>query len=106
MLHWTRSGAITELPVRSGKAGSVLRPGPVLAICGLLAFGLVATWYMLPLVERFGPAAACAALLVLPAMALIGFSALQRAFIKWREFRIELRWWHWLWLLVLASGFV
>jgi hypothetical protein len=75
-------------------------------VTAFVAFGAVACWYALPLLERLGPLGACAAILVLPVIALVAFNGFRKAIHKWREFRGQLTSWHWLWFLVLVSGFV
>lgn len=78
----------------------------MLLVCGSLAFGAVASWYALPLANRFGPLVASALILISPVVAWIALRGLRIAAGKWSEIRSSLSWWHWLWFFVLASGFV
>ncbi len=106
MFSYSRSGAVTAGALPANGKASASKAGLLLAICGFLVFGAVASWYAVPLAERFGSAQASAVLLLAPAVALLGVSSVRKALSKWRSFRAELRWWHWLWFFVLASGFI
>jgi O-antigen ligase len=77
----------------------------VLAI-SIVVLGALATWYARPLAERFGPAETGAGLLAFPLLVLVCLVAMRKVIAKWRAFKPELHWWHLLWFLVLASGFV
>ncbi len=92
---------------RSEKAaGAPSKLRATLLVCTFLAFGAVAAWYAAPLANRFGPLVASALILVSPVVAWLSFRGLRIAMAKWRDLRPSLTWWHWLWFLVLASGFV
>ena len=99
MYNRTASQHTAELP-------HTAKLGPVLLVCAFLAFGAVASWYALPLANRFGPLIASALILISPFFAWIAVSGLRIAVRKWSEMRSNLVWWHWLWFFVLASGFV
>jgi hypothetical protein len=78
----------------------------VLVLLLFLLFGLLGSWAAFPLAAKLGWFGACVVILGAPLVLAILLKAWGRAWAKWRVLKQELRWWHWLWFALLASGFV
>jgi O-antigen ligase len=95
----------SETPVSVPKRQSRRLAFAVLGAAFLL-LGLLGSWAALPLAAKVGGFVASGLILIAPVILGIVLKSVARAWAKWRVFRKELRWWHWMWFAVLASGFV
>jgi O-antigen ligase len=104
----TYTNGVLSSPVRP-QARLVVWPGRVrylLTFVFLVLLGIVFALAGSDLIHRFGIPAAIALVLVGPPVVVYLFWSLRRALSKFRVLWQKLRWYHALWLFVLASSFV
>lgn len=93
------SGGVRE-PIWRSKA--VL----VLGFVGLMVAGVIVSFVGRGLIDRYGGPAAFAVILGGPPILVLCVIGLRQGIAKYRIFRQQMTWWHWLWLLMVASNFV
>jgi O-antigen ligase len=77
-----------------------------LAFAGLLILGLFLTLVSRSVSERYGGVAALVLIIGGPLFLIFSLASFRQCVSKFREFRKQLTWWHWLWLILTASNFV
>ena len=73
---------------------------------GLVLVGGIASVAGRSLIDRFGGPTVFLLILVCPVLLIGSVLSCRQGLIKFRSFRIQLTWWHWLWLIIIASNFV
>jgi len=106
------SGSVLQPTVKAAGAGvaretrSRSKAGLYLAFLGLLVAGLVLSLAGRSLMDRYGSAAALVLILGGPLFLVFLIAAFRQCIGKYHEFKKQLTWWHWLWLIMVASNFV
>lgn len=72
----------------------------------LLAAGLLLSVVGRSLIDRFGSSTTFVLILAGPPLLIVTILAFRRSLSKAREMWNQLTWWHWLWLIMVASNFV
>src|SRR5579863_3300739 len=80
--------------------------GSVGLFLGFMLLGVALTIVSMRLSVRLGVAGFFALLLVVPPLILAIVFGLRQGLVKLPALWRSLRWWHWLWLLLLVSGFI
>jgi len=93
------SGSVRESVWRSKAA-------LVLVFIGLVVGGVVVSFVGRGLIDRYGSPAVFGLIFVGPPLFVLGVVGLRQCAEKFRVFRQQLTWWHWLWLIMVASNFV
>lgn len=102
------AGQLQADPLVSGPspAGRAPRLGTILLFSVFALLGICGAVALVPMVSRFNGLLVGALVVIGPLVFGLTFYGLWTAFVKFRAFRKQLKWWHWLWFLLLASGFV
>jgi O-antigen ligase len=82
------------------------RAGLGIVFLGLVLVGLIVSAAGRNLADRFGGPAVFLLILVCPVLLIGSVVAFRQGLSKFRTFRMQLTWWHWLWLVIVASNFV
>ena len=93
------SGSVRE-PIWRSKA--VL----VLGFAALVVAGVVVSFVGRGLIDRYGSLAVFGLIFDGPPILVLGVIGLRQCAEKYRVFRRQMTWWHWLWLVMVASNFV
>jgi len=78
----------------------------VLGFVGLVVAGVVVSFVGRGLIDRYGSLAVFGLIFVGPPLFVLGVMGLRQCAEKYRVFRQQMTWWHWLWLIMVASNFV
>ena len=95
----TESGRAIDSPWCSKTTLAIICAGLVLA-------GLVFAFIGQSLIDRFGNIAPFVLILAGPPVWFVSVIAFRQGVRKFRTLRSQLTWWHWLWLIMVASNFV
>ncbi len=82
------------------------RAGLSLAFVGMVFAGLVVSVIGRSVADRIGGPATFFLILALPPLLVLSFIAYRQGIGKFHTLRKQLTWWHWLWLILVASNFV
>jgi O-antigen ligase len=97
-------GAVAPAPAHGSTWRS--RAGLSLAFLGLVFAGLILSLVGRNLIDRFGGTATIVLILAAPPILVVSVIAFRQCLTKFRTLRMQLTWWHWLWLVMVASNFV
>lgn len=82
------------------------RAGLSLAFVGMVLAGLFVSVIGRSVADRIGGPATFFLILALPPLLVLSFIAYRQGIAKFHTLRKQLTWWHWLWLILVASNFV
>jgi O-antigen ligase len=82
------------------------RAGLSLAFLGLVLAGLLLSLVGRSVIDRIGELPTFILILALPPILVLSLVAYRQCVSKFHALRKQLTWWHWLWLIMVASNFV